>query len=44
MALQASVYEHLKLANLSVFFESANQALSAQQLKSISRALEDLRD
>ncbi|OKH58588.1 phosphodiesterase [Scytonema sp. HK-05] len=44
MALQASVYEHLGLGNLSVFFESANQALSAQQLKSISRGLEDLRD
>ncbi|ARV57717.1 phosphodiesterase [Nostocales cyanobacterium HT-58-2] len=44
MALQASVYEHLGLANLSVFFESANQALSGHQLKSISKALEDLRD
>jgi putative hydrolase of HD superfamily len=44
MALQASVYEHLGLANLSVFFESANQALSAQQLKSIFISLKDLRD
>jgi putative hydrolase of HD superfamily len=43
MALQASVYEHLGFANLSVFFESANQ-VSAQQLKSVSRALNDLRD
>jgi putative hydrolase of HD superfamily len=43
MALQASVYEHLGLANLSVFFESANRALWAPQLKSISEALEGLR-
>ncbi|GAB1539293.1 HD domain-containing protein [Scytonema sp. NUACC21] len=39
MALQASVYEHQGLANLSVFFESANQALSAPQLKFIFESL-----
>ncbi|KAB8331833.1 HD domain-containing protein [Scytonema tolypothrichoides VB-61278] len=43
LALQASVYEHLELGNLSVFFESANQALSADELKFITNALEKLR-
>lgn len=44
MALQASVYEHQGLANLSEFFSSVNRSLSAPQLKSIFKALEDLRN
>ncbi|WP_016877921.1 HD domain-containing protein, partial [Chlorogloeopsis fritschii] len=44
MILQASVYEHQELANLSEFFASANQKFTAPQLKAIFETLEDLRD
>jgi putative hydrolase of HD superfamily len=39
MALQASVYEHQELADLSEFFTSVAQALSAPALQSILRDL-----
>ena len=43
MALQASVYEHQGLADLSVFFASANRSLSWLELKLILIRLEELR-
>ena len=43
MALQASVYEHQGLADLSMFFTSANKGLSSVELKLIFSQLEKLR-
>ncbi len=43
MALQASVYEHQQLADLSEFFVSAEQALTAPGLQSLLEALKALR-
>ncbi len=43
MALQASVYEHQGLADLSEFFVSAEQALSAPGLQSILNELKIMR-
>jgi putative hydrolase of HD superfamily len=43
MLLQASVYEHQGLANLSEFFTSTNQVFATSPLKSILNALEELR-
>ena len=43
MALQASVYEHQKLANLEAFFTSAKQGIEQRSLRDILAALEDLR-
>lgn len=43
MALQASVYEHQELANLSEFFTSVEQALAAPALQSILRDLKAMR-
>ena len=39
MALQASVYEQEGLAELGVFFESADKALSTPKLRAIFAAL-----
>jgi putative hydrolase of HD superfamily len=44
MVLQASVYEHQGLANLSEFFTSTNQAFKAPELNSIFQSLEGLRN
>lgn len=44
MALQASVYEHQKLADLADFFASVKKALEHHQLRKLLTALEDLRD
>lgn len=44
MALQASVYEHQGLADLSVFFHSVNRRLSSVELKFILSKLEKLRN
>ena len=44
MALQASVYEHQGLADLSVFFNSVNRRLSSVELKFILSKLEKLRN
>ena len=44
MALQASVYEHQGLADLSVFFNSVNRRLSSVELKFILSKLEELRN
>jgi putative hydrolase of HD superfamily len=43
MALQASVYEHQELANLSEFFMSVEQALSAPVLQAILHDLTAMR-
>jgi putative hydrolases of HD superfamily len=43
MVLQASVYEHQRLANLSEFFESTNQVFKAPELNAIFQILEGLR-
>ena len=43
MALQASVYEHEGLAELGVFFESADKALSTPKLREIFAALLKMR-
>ena len=43
MGLQASVYEHEKLGDLTVFFESANKALATPELRQILAALLALR-
>jgi putative hydrolases of HD superfamily len=43
MGLQASVYEHEGLGDLSVFFDSADQALSTPRLRDILAALRALR-
>lgn len=43
MALQASVYEHQRLAELGEFFASTRTALQDDQLHDILTALEDLR-
>jgi putative hydrolase of HD superfamily len=44
MALQASVYEHQKLADLTDFFASARQALEDPPLRQLLAAIEKLRD
>jgi putative hydrolase of HD superfamily len=44
MALQASVYEHQKLASLGDFFASARPALEDQPLRQLLAAIEELRD
>ena len=44
MALQASVYEHQGIADLSMFFTSANKGLSSVELKLIFSKLKELRD
>lgn len=44
MVLQASVYEHQELANLSEFFTSTNQALQSSELQPIFQVLESLRN
>ena len=44
MALQASVYEHQKLADLTDFFASAQQALEDQTLRQLLAAIEALRE
>lgn len=44
MVLQASVYEHQELANLSEFFTSSDQALQSFPIKSIFQAIENLRN
>ncbi len=44
MGLQASVYEHEKLGDLSVFFESTDKALSTPGLRKILDALLALRN
>jgi putative hydrolase of HD superfamily len=43
MVLQASVYEHHQLADLSEFFAAGKQALSAPQLRAMVADLEALR-
>jgi len=43
MGLQASVYEHEKLGDLSVFFDSTDRALKTGQLRDILDALRRLR-
>jgi len=43
MALQASVYEHQELADLSEFYTSVEQALSAPALQSILHELKAMR-
>ena len=43
MALQASVYEHQELADLSEFFSSVEQALTAPELQTLLRDLQALR-
>ncbi len=43
MGLQASVYEHEKLGDLSVFFESTDKALTTPELRDILAALLALR-
>lgn len=43
MLLQASVYEHQGLANLSEFFASTQNKLDAPEIKSIFQVLETLR-
>ena len=43
MGLQASVYEHKKLGDLAVFFESADKALSTPKLREIFAALLKMR-
>ena len=43
MGLQASVYEHEKLGDLSVFFESTDKALTTPELREILAALLALR-
>jgi putative hydrolase of HD superfamily len=43
MALQASVYEHQGLADLSEFFTSVEQALAAPALQAILHELKTLR-
>jgi putative hydrolases of HD superfamily len=43
MALQAGVYEHQGLADLSEFFESVRPAMTAPELRSILQELEGLR-
>ncbi|MDD3603591.1 MAG: HD domain-containing protein [Kiritimatiellae bacterium] len=43
MGLQASVYEHEKLGDLSVFFDSTDRALKTDQLRDILDALRRLR-
>jgi len=43
MALQASVYEHLNLGELSEFYRSASEGISNPELKSILQELESLR-
>lgn len=44
MGLQASVYEQEGLGDLSVFFDSADQALSTPELRGILAALRKLRE
>ncbi len=44
MALQASVYEHQNLADLTEFFASTKEALEDRQLRELLSAIEDLRD
>ena len=44
MGLQASVYEHEKLADLSVFFESTDKALTTPALREILAAMMKLRE
>ena len=44
MGLQASVYEHEKLADLSVFFESTDKALTTSSLRGILAAILKLRE
>ncbi|WP_083468814.1 HD domain-containing protein [Nostoc piscinale] len=44
MILQASVYEHQGLANLSEFFTSTHQAFVTPQIQSIFQAIESLRN
>ena len=43
MALQASIYEHQELADLSEFFASVEQALTAPELQTLLRDLQALR-
>ena len=43
MGLQASVYEHEKLGDLAVFFESTDKALTTPELREILAALLALR-
>ena len=43
MALQASVYEHLKLGHLPEFFNSASAEISSPKLETILKELEALR-
>jgi putative hydrolase of HD superfamily len=43
MALQASVYEHQGLADLSEFFDSVREFLNEIQLQAILRELEEMR-
>lgn len=43
MGLQASVYEHEKLGDLSVFFDSADRALKTPALRDILKVLRGLR-
>ncbi|MGD9874652.1 MAG: HD family hydrolase [Kiritimatiellia bacterium] len=43
MGLQASVYEHEKLGDLSVFFDSADRALKTAELRDILAVLRNLR-
>ena len=43
MGLQASVYEHERLGDLSLFFDSTDKALSTPELRSILAALRNLR-
>ena len=44
MGLQASVYEHENMADLSVFFESTDRALTTPALREILAAILKLRD
>lgn len=43
MGLQASVYEHEGLGNLSRFFDSTDQALSTPELRAVLEALQKMR-